>query len=436
MVCRPLESGGVQGKYLQHLNGMNMDDLEVASATTTANPQTKYGLPTEVKFCTKCVISNQRPSSVVEFKSRASDPKPTIEFDGDGVCSACRYSEIKDHIDWSEREKELRELCNRHRRKDGLYDCIVPGSGGKDSSFTAHVLKHKYGMNPLTVTWAPHLYTEIGWENLQSWIHSGLDNYLYTPNGKLHRLLTKVAFENLAHPFQPFIVGQKLIGPRFSMLYDVPLIFYGENQAEYGNNIKDNDRATMDMAFFHSLRKNQEDLALGGVPVRELIEMYGVDARDLNPYLPIDGERLRRVGTEVHYLSYYLKWDPQECFYYAAQHTGFKPNKERTEGSYSKYSSIDDKIDPLHYYTTFIKFGLGRASYDAAQEIRNRKITREEGVALVRRYDAEFPAKYFKEILEYMELSEDRFWEIIDNARSPHLWSNESGKWTLLHQVS
>jgi N-acetyl sugar amidotransferase len=328
-------------------------------------------------------------------------------------------------------------LCDLHRRKDGGYDCIVPGSGGKDSTFTAHILRSKYGMNPLTVTWAPHKYTDIGWQNFQRWIHSGLDNILLTPNGRVHKLLTRLAFEILVHPFQPFIIGQRLIGPRFSVLYDVPLVFYGENQAEYGNNIKENESPLMDMSFFREAESDIEDLVLGGVSIRELRERYGVELRDLTPYLPIDPRRIETVGTEVHYLGYYLKWDPQECYYYAAEHTGFQSNTERTEGSYSKYSSIDDRIDPLHYFTTLIKFGIGRATYDAAQEIRNGKISREEGVALVRRYDLEFPAKFFREILEYMEISEERFWEVINAARSPHLWrQDERGEWVLRHQVA
>lgn len=395
-----------------------------------------YGLPAEVKFCKKCVISNQRPSSVVEFKNNPKDQKPTIMFDETGICSACQYAEIKEKIDWHEREQQLFALCDQHRRTDGGYDCIVPGSGGKDSTFTAHILRYKYGMNPLTVTWAPHQYTKIGWENFQKWIHSGLDNILYTPNGKVHRTLTRLAFENLVHPFQPFIIGQRLIGPRFSTLYNIPLVFYGENQAEYGNNIKENHIPTMDMAFFYESQNDVMDLMLSGVKVRELIEQHDLALRDLTPYLPIDGKKIKEVGTEVHYLGYYLKWDPQECYYYAAENTGFQANTERTEGSYSKYSSIDDKIDPLHYYTTLVKFGIGRATYDAAQEIRNGKITREEGVALVKRYDTEFPNKYFKEIIDYMGISEDRFQEIINCARSPHLWEKmDDGQWKLKHQV-
>ena len=358
-------------------------------------------------------------------------------FDDEGVCSACRYEEVKHNIDWEKRKKQLIDLCDKHRRSDGRYDCVVPGSGGKDSSFTAHILKDKYGMNPLTVTWAPHIYTKIGWQNLQSWVHSGLDNILYTPDGKVHRLLTKLAFEVLVHPFQPFIIGQRLIGPRFSALYDVPLVFYGENQAEYGNTVDENEIPTMDMSFFMKKQGDIMDLVLGGVKIRDLLNQHNLEMRDLTPYLPVEPELLRKAGTEVHYLGYYLRWDPQECYYYSAENTGFQANTERTEGSYSKYSSIDDKIDPLHYYTTLIKFGIGRATYDAAQEIRNNKITREEGVALVRRYDHEFPRKFFSEVLEYMDITEDRFWEVIDRARSPHLWSrDESGEWHLKHQVS
>jgi N-acetyl sugar amidotransferase len=395
----------------------------------------KYGLPEEVVFCKKCTISNQRPSSVVEFKNKPTDKKPTIEFDENGVCSACKYSEIKEtKIDWKQRKQELIDLCNKYRSKDGNYDCIIPGSGGKDSAFTSHILKYKHGMNPLTVTWAPHKYTDIGWANYQNWIHSGMDNILFTPNGKIHRLLTKLAFENLVHPFQPFIIGQRHIAPRFSALYKIPLIFYGENQAEYGNNIEENDQPTMNPSFYADNR-DLTKLYLGGVSAQELVEKYKVSINDLNPYLPVEGERLRKIGTQVHYLGYYLKWDPQECYYYASEHTGFHANTERTEGSYSKYSSIYDQIDPLHYYTTYIKFGIGRATYDSAQEIRNGKITREEGIALVKKYDHEFPSKYFKNILEYMDITEERFWEVINNARSPHLWEKINGEWKLKHVI-
>lgn len=401
-----------------------------------AKIKTKYGLPEKVIFCNKCVISNQRPSSTVEFKNTSKDKKETIAFGENGTCSACRYAEYKDtEIDWKKREQELIKLCNKHRSKNCNYDCIVPGSGGKDSAFTAHILKYKYGMNPLTVTWAPHLYTSIGWENFQNWMHvGGLDNLLFTPSGIAHRTMTKLAFENLLHPFQPFIIGQRYMGPKFALLYKIPLVFYGENQAEYGNNIMGNDKPTMDDKFY-ATPTTLSTLFLGGVSAKKLVENKRISIKDLSPYLPVSKKDTDKAGIQVHYLGYYLKWDSQECYYYASKHTGFKANTERTEGSYSKYSSIDDKTDPFFYYTTLIKFGIGRATYDAAQEIRNKKITREEGVALVHRYDQEFPQKYFKEFLDYIDTTEDKFWKLINAGRSPHLWKKEKNQWKLKHEV-
>jgi N-acetyl sugar amidotransferase len=394
-----------------------------------------FGLPEEVLFCKKCVISNQRPSSTVEFKHKLNEKKQTIGFDENMVCDACNYNDVKDKsIDWDEREGDLIKLLDAHRRNDGGYDIIVPGSGGKDSAYTSHILKYKYGMNPLTVTWAPHKYTDIGWKNFENWMHvGGLDNILFTPNGKLHQYLTQQAFLNLLHPFQPFIVGQRIIGPLMAKKFGVKLVMYGENQAEYGNKSAENYKPTMDKKFFSV--GNPEDMVLGGRKVKDIIKEKNFTLNDFAPYIPPDAKDLEKHGVEVHYLGYYLKWDPQECYYYASENTGFKANTERTEGTYSKYSSIDDKIDMFHYFTTLIKFGIGRATYDAAQEIRNGKITREEGVALVNKYDQEFPQKYFKDFLEYIQISEEEFHQTIDKFRSPHLWEKMGEHWKLKHTV-
>ena len=397
--------------------------------------EAKFGLPRDVRFCARCVISNQRPSSTVEYAHRSDSKKETIHFDADGVCDACRFAEWKDtRANWADRERELLDLLARHRRTDGRHDVLVPGSGGKDSVYASHVLKYKYGMNPLTVTWAPHIYTEVGWRNFQSWIHAGFDNYLCTPNGRVHRTLTRLAFENLLHPFQPFIFGQKGLAPKLAATYGIPLVIYGENEVEYGNPVAEAASAQRDPRYY-AQQQSLDDLYLGGVRVPELAS-HGVTIKDLAPYLPADPAVLAEKRIEVHYLGYYLKWIPQECYYYAVEHAGFEANTERTEGTYSKYNSIDDRMDGLHYYTTFIKFGLGRATYDAAQEIRNHHLTRDEGVALVRRFDGEVPRKYLSENLEYMGLTEPRFWEIIDQFRSPHLWKREGDTWVLRHRVS
>jgi len=399
--------------------------------------EVKYGLPADVVFCKKCVISNQRPSSSVEFEHSKDSKKVTIRFDEDGVCDACRYAEHKDRdVDWEERKRQLADLCDKYRSRNGSYDCLVPGSGGKDSVYAALALKNDYGMHPLTVTWAPHLYTDIGWRNMQAWLHrGGFDNYLFTPDGQMHRKLTQLAFRNLLHPFQPFILGQKNYAPKMALRTGVPLVFYGENEAEYGNPVKENASATRELSYFARRDESNTKMFFGGVPMDDL-PSHGVLPGQLEPYMPADVEALAAANVEVHYLGYYLKWTPQENYYYAAEHIGFEANEDRTEGTYSKYNSIDDKTDPYHYWTTLVKFGIGRATYDSSQEIRNHHITREEGVALVRRYDQEFPRKYFADFLEYLDMDETEFFEIADSFRSPHLWKRIDGEWQMRHQVS
>ena len=402
----------------------------------TSSTNTLFGLPADVCFCKRCVISNQRPSSTVEFRHTSTEPKRTIGIDSAGICEACRYADIKDgHIDWKTREEALLRTLDRFRRSDGSYDVIVPGSGGKDSAFTSHILKYKYGMNPLTVTWAPHLYTEIGWSNFINWSHvGGHDNILFTPNGQLHRVLTRLAFVNLLHPFQPFIIGQRIIGPLLATKYGVSLVMYGENQAEYGNSLDENYDPRMNLSFFST--ETRESILLGGETINSIINTHGFRPADFAPYIPPSPASLYDNKTEVHYLGYYLKWDPQECYYYAVENTGFEANPSRTPGTYSKYSSIDDKIDMFHYYTTLIKFGIGRATYDASQEVRNGKISRDEAVALVHKYDQEFPSDYFDDFLEYIQIDESLFWKTVDRFRSPHLWGRRDNQWFLKVQVS
>lgn len=420
-------------------------------AVDVKNPEAFYGLPEKVKFCRSCVMSNQRPNSALEYKHTSDTKKTTINFDENGVCDACNFVERKKNIiDWEERERQLNDLCDKHRKHDGSYDCILPGSGGKDSFYASHILKTKYGMHPLTVTWAPHVYTEWGWRNFQRWIHAGHDNYLMTPNGRVHRLLTRLSMEMLFHPFQAFMFGQKSLAPKMSLLFNIPLVFYGENEAEYGNPISNTDSALRDSAYFSS--DDQSKIFLGGVSISNLKEKFGVDQNDLQAYLPANPNQLAEKKTEVHYLGYYLKWHPQSCYYYAVEQGGFEASPERTPGTYSKYNSIDDRIDDFHYCTTGTKFGVGRASYDAAQEIRSGDINREEGVALVKRFDHEFPERFADEIFQYLSLSPKEFPEaskmfeqpvfdreyfrlLQDQFRSPHLWAYKDGKWKLRHAV-
>jgi N-acetyl sugar amidotransferase len=435
-------------KKIQYPSPVDLRDF----AKDNRDSKVLYGLPKETIFCKKCVISNQRPNSAIEYNHTQESKKDTINFDTNGICDACNFAEKKQNsIDWAERERELIDLCDQHRKHDGSYDCILPGSGGKDSFYASHILKTKYNMHPLTVTWAPHIYTDWGWKNFQAWIHAGHDNFLMTPNARVHRLLTRLSTELLLHPFQAFMFGQKSLAPKMAILHDIPLVFYGENEAEYGNPISDTETAKRDWSYFAS--DDESKLNLSGLSVSELREQFGLSKNDLHPYLPANPNQLEEKKVSVRYLGHYLKWHPQSCYYYSVEHGNFQASPERTPGTYSKYNSIDDRIDDLHYYTTGIKFGLGRTSYDAAQEIRSGEINREEGVALINKFDHEFPERFIDELFQYLSVPENEYpqaskmfeksimdreyFQLLTNQfRSPHLWYFENNKWHLRNPIS
>ena len=382
--------------------------------------------PQAITFCTRCVVSNQRPR---------------IRFDADGVCSACQFSHEKYHvIDWAARERELERLLDQHRRSDGTWDVIVPGSGGKDSSYVAHQLKTKYGMHPLTVTWAPFRYTDIGRQNFVDFVDSGFNNLSAYQNGRFHRKLARLAFEELGDAWQPFTYGQMCFAFHMALRLGITLVFFGENgEAEYGGESKNNYKSHMpleDWALLYFKGPTVDKLVDFGLAKKDYFTEQDFDRSDLTFYRPPAPEQLQAAGIQMHWYSYYHKWVPQENYYYAVDNTGFKANAERSEGTYSKYASLDDRMDGFHFFLAFMKFGIGRTTSDAAHEIRDGHITREEGVALVRRYDGEFPAKYLREFLEYLDIDEDHFWRVCDAYRRPHIWQRIDGAWKLRAQVS
>ena len=245
-------------------------------------------------------------------------------------------------------------------------------------------------------------------------------------------------------------MGQKF-SSKIAKKYDISLIFYGENEAEYGNPLRDMSKAIRDNKYLTI--DNQDEIVLGGSSLSELYEM-GLKKGDLSPYFPVSSNLIVENNIQIHYLGYYIKWHPQNAYYYSVENGGFESSPERTAGTYSTYNSIDDKIDDFHYHTTWIKFGIGRATYDAAQEIRSGELTREEGVALVQKYDGEFPSRWSKQIFEYLTIEKEnfpvasKFFEepifdkkyydlLCDQFRSPHLWKWDDNKgWDLRYKVS
>lgn len=382
-------------------------------------------LPQSICFCKSCVVSNQRPRT---------------RFNEQGICAPCQWAYEKDHvIDWDARHKELEALCDKYRSKDGSWDVVVPGSGGKDSAFVAHQLKHRYGMHPLCVTWSPFEHTDIGWQNLQEFVNAGFDNILGQPDGQLHRKLTKLAFELKGDAWEPFTYGQKAWAFHIAVRFGVKLIMYGENgELEYGGSEKYKNRA------FEGPEEWEYEY-FKGTSVDKLAQI-GVDRGLLTPaeltqtlrlYKPPHPNEINRIGVQMHWFSYYNKWVPQENWYYSAANTRFNSNPEgRSEGTYTKYVSLDDKADGFHWYLSYMKFGMARASRDAQTDIRRHHITRDEGVRLTRRFDGEFPKRHFQWFLDYMKIDEEFFWTVMNAYREKsNVWEKVDGQWRLKYVV-
>lgn len=384
-------------------------------------------IPKDVVYCRNCVVSNQRPRT---------------RFTDSGICSACQWAKEKDHdVDWGARRLELEELCDQHRSKDGSFDVVVPGSGGKDSALVAHQLREIYGMHPLCVTWSPFEYTDIGWRNLQNFIKAGFTNILGQPSLPLHRKLTKLGLILKGDPWEPFTYGQKAWAFHIATRFDVGLIMYGENgELEYGGSEQ----------FKYKASEGPEEWKEGylkGSSVDELIsiglELGVLTNEEVLPgavrlYQAPHPNILEKSGVRMYWYSYYHKWVPQENYYYAVNHTGFKPNPAgRSEGTYTKYVSLDDKLDGFHWYLSYMKFGMARASRDAQTDIRRHHLTREEGVALTNRYDGEFPERYFEWFLDFADVTKEQFWEVCDYYRSlSNVWEKKNGKWVMNYPVT
>ena len=381
--------------------------------TKKENISKKYNLPNKVQFCKRCVISNQRPR---------------IVLDAEGICSACRYFEYKNKIDWDLREKELLELLDKHRSGNEKYDCVVPSSGGKDSAFVAHELKVKYGMNPLTVTWSPLKYTDIGWKNLNNFNDSGFNIILGMPQGDTKRKLCREALIEMGDPFQGFIYGQVLFPLTIAIKFGIELIFRGENaEAEYGGSPKSWNKKYLSIDEFKKIYFSNYEL--------DFWLKKGFERKDLSFFYPPEQSELKDKVCNSYFYGYYRNWSNHSNFYYASKHTGFEPNVRRTEGTYTKYSSIDDKLDTFHHWFALLKFGHGRCTSNAAREVREGYITREEAVALVHKYDTEFPNLYFKEFLDFTNLTESEFWNIADAWRNENLWIMKGNDWVKKYPV-
>ncbi len=365
-----------------------------------------------IAFCKKCLMPNTRPR---------------IEFDADGICNACHTAARKDDVDWDARRAEFLQLIETHRNHDGPYDCVVPWSGGKDSSAIAWRLKFEFGLNPLLVTFSPLMPDPVAHHNREEMIKLGFDHIMVRPNQKVSRRLARRFFIERGDPKIHWNAGVNSVPVQIAVKYKIPLIFYAEHgESEYGGRVLSEDH--LKMRDFTEVLEHQ----IGDDPYNWMDDE--IDEPELAPYLYPDLSDVDAVGIKAMYFGFFFRWSMLDNWNFIKDKIDFwTAENGRTDGTFTNFDSLDDKIDNLYYHMQFIKFGFGRCVRDACRMIQNNQMTRDEGLDLVRKYDAEFPHTYHAEHLDYLDLDETTFTEVIDKHRDPKIWLHEGNAWSLKH---
>ena len=363
-----------------------------------------------VRYCTRCLMP---------------DTRPRIVFDDEGVCNGCHTADEKKTIDWDGRRAEFLEYVDRLRPRDGPYDCVVPWSGGKDSSTIAHRLKFEFGLNPLLVTMSPLMPNAIAEHNRERLIGLGFDHVMVRPNQKVSRRLARRFFIERGDPKIHWNAGVNAVPVRAAVHYRIPLIFYAEHgESEYGGRVlSDEHRKVRD---FTEVLEHQ----IGDDPLNWVDDE--IEERDLAPYAYPEGADVEAVGVTALYFSYFFRWSMLENYHYIRDRIDFRTAEGgRTDGTFTDFDSLDDKIDNLYYYMQFVKFGFGRAVRDSCRMIQNGQMPRAEALELVQRYDDEFPKTYHDEHLDYLHVTGLEFTDIVDKHRNRELWEFEGNRWRL-----
>ena len=351
------------------------------------------------------------------------DTKPDLSFNESGVCSACQSFEARDTIDWSARKKELITLTDRYRSKDGSnWDCIVPVSGGKDSTYQI-VRMLQLDLNPLCVTASTCDLSQIGRKNIDNIKSLGVDYLEFSPNIVIRRKLNRIGLKHVGDISWPEHVGIFTIPVRAAVQYNVPLIVWGENsQNEYGGPAS----ASKDNVL--NRRWLEEFGGLLGLRVSDLIGLEGIEKKHLIPYTYPTDEELKAVGVTGLFLGYYLPWDGYSNALIAQAH-GFTTSSNTVEGSIANYENLDNHQTGIHDYFKFLKFGFGRASDIACLHIRRGRITRRDAVELVRKHDGKFPWTYLgkplEETLKPLEISVEEFITLCDRFTNKQIFKTD-----------
>jgi N-acetyl sugar amidotransferase len=353
-----------------------------------------------MRYCQRCVLPDSRPG---------------LELGPDGVCSACRQHVVKQTaIDWRARDAQLGQIVQEVRALDRRYDCVIPVSGGKDSTWqTARCLEA--GLHPLAVTWRTPGRTELGQANLDNLIAMGVDHVDFTINPEVEKRFLVKAFERYGTTAIPMHLAIFNVPLTIAARYEIPLVVWGEDSAsEYVGVDVDPDAFALDSRWVERFG------AVHGTTAADWVD-DDLSARDLTPYAGPSDDELAAAGIRAVFLGYFLEWDPAETARVAAEH-GFSAAAAPRTGVYD-YADVDDDFISLHHFLKWHKFGFTRSWDNLSLEIRNGRLTRDEAIAVLRQTGDETPAADIERFCEYVDRPTGWFYEVCERFRDPEIWS-------------
>ncbi|HXS91818.1 MAG TPA: N-acetyl sugar amidotransferase [Steroidobacteraceae bacterium] len=361
-----------------------------------------------LRYCTRCVMPHT---------------KPDLHIDEQGVCSACRAFEKRREVDWDARRATLAGLLERYRNKGSNWDCIVPVSGGKDSTYQV-VRMLQLGVNPLCVTATTCDLSAIGRKNIENIKRLGVDYVEFSPNPVVRGKLNRIGLTEVGDISWPEHVGIFTIPVRAAVQFGIPLIIWGENsQNEYGGPAGAAENSVLTRRWL------EEFGGLLGLRVQDLSEVYGIRQRDLLPYQYPTDEDLSRVGVTGLFLGYYLPWDGLANAL-IAQANGFTTLDHAVEGSMVNYENLDNHQTGIHDYFKFLKFGFSRATDIACLHVRRSRISRQDALEIVRKRDGKFPWTYLgkplEQILDPLSMSVEEFQKVCDKFTNKKIFKRQA----------
>lgn len=362
---------------------------------------------TNLRWCSNCLTMSTRPR---------------ITFDEMGLCNACVWVKKKQTLDWNSRKTELNRLLDDHRRSDGEFDCLVPLSGGKDGSYVAYNLKHKYGMNPLCVTITPPLPLALGERNLRAFVESGYDHISINPDHETMRQLNRIGFIEMGFPYYGWLISIVTAPIKIAIAHDIDLIIYGEDgEVEYGGTTETSASPLYNIDY-------QKRIYLEG-GYEKIINGLNLKNHSRHFFEFPSEQKLTEHKLKLTHWSYYENWDPYRNYLVAKEYCGLQEAESSNSGTFTNFSQNDQALYALHAYIMYLKFGFGRANQDASIEVRRGAMNREQAVNLVRLYDGHYPEEFVELYLDYYQMTQREFDEVLDRYANLELFEMQSGRW-------